>query len=115
MADYTIEVKRGEKDGTLTCREAKVNTTCWWDMSNKKGRIPADTYNGCSATQMATKKLDAIFIPGVPGWTGIFIHPGSGPKASKGCIVIKKAEMVKLYSAIEPKDGRNVTVKVIDS
>jgi hypothetical protein len=114
MASYTIEVERGEKEGTLKCKEAGVNTKCWWELDNKKGRIPAGTYNGCSATQMATKKHNAVFIPNVKGWKGIFIHLGSGPQASDGCIVIKSAEMEKLYDAIEPKDGKNVVVKVVD-
>lgn len=115
MASYTIEIKRGEKEGTLKCSSAKVNTKCWWDLDNKKGRIPAGTYSGCSATTMASKKHNSVFIPNVKGWKGIFIHPGSGPKASDGCVVIKSAEMDKLYDAIEPKDGKNVTVKITDS
>ena len=68
MASYTIEVKRGEKEGKLSCSSAKVNSTCWWDLKNKKGRIPAGTYKGCSATTMATKKYDSVFIPKVKGW-----------------------------------------------
>ena len=115
MASYTIEVKRGEKDGKLTCSAAKVSTTCWWDLKNKKGRIPAGTYKSCSATEMSTKKHKSVFIPKVSGWREIFIHPGSGPGASAGCIVIKTAEMEKLYDAIDPKNGKNVTVKIIDS
>ena len=83
-------------------------------MNNKKGRIPAGTYKKCSATQMATKKYDAIFIPSVSGWKGIFIHQGKGSKASKGCIVIPKSEMLKLHSAVKTPGGKNVTVKVID-
>ena len=114
MASYTIEVKRGEKDGKLTCSAAKVSTTCWWDLKNKKGIIPAGTYKGCSATTMATKKHKSVFIPGVKGWSGIFIHPGTSSKASDGCIAIKPAEMDKLYNAIDPKDGKNVTVKITD-
>lgn len=114
MATYTIAIKRGEKDGTLSCSKAKVKTICWWDMKNKKGKIPAGNYKNCSATQMASKKYDAVFISGVAGWKGIFIHQGSGPKASKGCIVIKKKEMQKLFDAIDPKNGKNVTVKVTD-
>ena len=114
MATYTIDVTRGEKDGKLVCSAAKVSTTCWWDMTNKKGVIPAGTYKGCSATTMATKKHKSVFIPGVTGWSGIFIHPGSSSKASAGCIVIKSKEMDKLYDAIDPKDGKNVTVKVSD-
>lgn len=111
---FTVVVKRGEKDGKLSCSGAKVSTKCWWDMKNKKGRIPSGTYKNCSATQMATKKLNAIFIPGVSGWKGIFIHQGKGPKASKGCIVIPKSEMIKLHSKLETPGGKNVTVKVID-
>ncbi len=115
MASYTIEVTRGEKEGTLICKAAKVKTKCWWDLKNKKGVIPAGTYKNCSATTMDTKKHEAVFIPNVKGWKGIFIHPGSGPGASAGCIVIKGSEMEKLYAAIDPKDGKNVTVKVVDA
>ncbi|MCZ6836276.1 MAG: DUF5675 family protein [Planctomycetota bacterium] len=114
VGNFTVVVKRGEKAGKLTCSGAKISTTCWWDMNNKKGRIPAGTYKGCSATQMATKKYDAIFIPNVSGWKGIFIHQGKGPKASKGCIVIAKSEMMKLHGKLYTKGGKNVTVKVID-
>ena len=115
MASYVIDVTRDESDGTLKCSAAKVNSKCWWDLKNAKGVIPAGTYPGCSATVMATKGHNAIFLPNVKGWKGIFIHVGSGPNASSGCIVIKKAEMEKLHAAIEPKDGKNVTVKITDT
>ena len=89
-----------------------VEATCWWDLLKV---IPAGTYTGCSATIMHKKRLRGIFIPNVPGYIGIFIHVGGGPDASDGCIVCHKAYIDKIWNDIHPKDGRNVTVTVIDS
>ncbi len=51
---YNIEVKRLIKDGTLTYKSTTktVSTKCYWDQDKK---IPAGTYNSCSATTMARK------------------------------------------------------------
>ncbi len=116
---YNIEVKRGKTDGDLTFTSGKttISTKCYWDPLKK---IPAGTYKNCSATTMARKKnskgqpREAVFIPGVTGFSGIFIHMGKKPFAdwSDGCVVIEESKMLEIYKAIKPKDGRNVTVKI---
>ena len=53
-----------------------------------------------------------IFFPSVPGYTGIFIHKGTSSAWSRGCIVIAEQEMLRIWNAITPKDGRNITVIV---
>jgi hypothetical protein len=118
MAAYSINVRRGKKNGTLTYSGgAIVSTTCWWDPVKK---IPAGTYTGCSATTMAKKKnssgqpREAIFLPNVPGFKGIFIHMGTGPGWSDGCVVIVETEILRIYNDILPKNGKNVTVIISD-
>lgn len=116
---YTVNVKRGPKNGTLTFSAPgkKITTPCYWDLAAK---IPAGTYTGCSATTMARKKnsagkpREAIFIPNVPGFSGIFIHMGKPPfeKWSDGCIVIEESKIIEIHNAISPKDGHNVTVTI---
>jgi len=39
---------------------------------------------------------------------------GTGPAWSDGCIVIEEPEMLKIYSAITPKNAQNVTVEITD-
>ena len=117
--NYTINVERRKTEGTLRfdAGKAHVSTTCWWDPDKK---IPAATYSGCSKTTMSTKKnssggpREAIFFPSVPGFTGIFIHMGTSAAWSDGCIVIRESEFLKIYNAITPKGGKNVTVVVKD-
>jgi hypothetical protein len=119
MPIYKISVKRGKREGELTYKGSiNLSTKCWWDLRRK---IPARTYNRCSATTMKTKRntagnpREAIFIPTVPGYSGIFIHMGRNSRWSDGCIVIKENELKKIYDDIKPKDGRNVTVEVTDT
>ncbi len=116
---YKITVKRGKKEGVLTFKSADktITTPCYWNASKK---IPARTYTECSATTMARKKnskgkpREAVFIPNVPGFSRIFIHLGKVPyeKWSDGCIVIPESKIIEIYKAIDPKDGKNVTVAV---
>jgi hypothetical protein len=116
---YSIKVERRARDGTLSFDSgaAHVSTTCWWDLSKP---IPAGTYHKCSATKMATRlnskgnPREGIVIPDVPGFSGIFIHMGTSPDWSNGCIVIDEDEVLKIWNAITPKDGFNVDVQVID-
>ncbi|MAY74312.1 MAG: hypothetical protein CMJ31_06220, partial [Phycisphaerae bacterium] len=92
-------------------------TNCWWDPAV---RIPAGTYSGCSATRMRTKtnsrgeKREGVFLPSVPGHRGIFVHMGTNSSWSDGCIVLPERQMLDMWNDIEPKNGRNVTVHVID-
>jgi|GEM_PF-1397959 len=120
MTTYTIEVIRGAEDGRLTFTHGtvSVDTTCWWKLDNA---IAAKTYTGCSATTMATKKnssggpREAVYLPDAQtGKNGIFIHYGKNASWSDGCIVLVEAEMLKIYNAIAPKNGANVTVVVKD-
>lgn len=118
MASYSITVKRGAQQGDLSyAGSISVQATCWWDPQKK---IPAGTYTGCSATTMATKTnsagnpREAVFIPNVPGFTGIFIHLGTNAAWSDGCIVINESDLLRIYNDITPKNGQNVTVVVQD-
>ncbi len=115
---YTIAIKREtDRKGTLSFKSSSVviDTTCWWDPNEP---ITAGTYNGCSKTIMATKQYRSVFIPGArsPSSTidDIFIHQGTKPEHSDGCFVIVKAEIDRLYNAIVPINGQNVTVIVED-
>lgn len=117
--NYKILVKRSVTDGdlTFTGNGKAIVTKCYWNMNKK---IPKGTYTGCSATTMDTKKnskgspREAIFIPNVKGYSGIFIHMGKKPydKWSDGCIVIDEGKMIDIYNAITPKDARNITIEI---
>lgn len=119
MSSFTIKITRQTAEGQLVFSHNSlvVDTPCWWDLSNK---IPAGTYRSCSATTMATKQnstggpREAVYIPGVPGHSQIFIHMGNSAAWSDGCIVIEEAAMLKIYNAINPKNGHNVTVEISD-
>jgi len=116
---YKITVTRGDEDGTLTFNGGgkMISTTCYWNADKK---IPAGTYANCSATTMSRKKnskgnpREAVFLPNVVGFSGIFIHMGKPPYAqwSDGCIVIEESKIVDIYKAITPKNGHNVTVVI---
>ncbi len=118
-APFEIHVIRtGSDSGTLAffVREGgklkkKFQTKCWWDPKNV---IPAKTYTGCSTTIMKMKRHKAVYLPDEQtGKKGIFIHPGSSPHDSAGCIVIGK-KCIETIFRIVPKNKRNITVKVID-
>ncbi len=57
---------------------------------------------------------ESIFIPGVVGYAGIFIHMGTGPSWSDGCIVVEESNMLKIFRNINPKNAQNVTVSIRD-
>jgi hypothetical protein len=117
MSDYRIYVKREGKDtGTLYYRGTiDISATCWWDPNVK---IPSGTYTQCSATTMHKKKnssgdpREGIYIPNVLGHSQIFVHMGTSPLWSDGCIVIPEEKMLEIYNDIHPKDGRNVTITI---
>ena len=118
MNKYYVNVVRGKSHGLLTYTgRINVSSRCWWDPGKK---IPAGTYAGCSATTMDSKKnssggpREAIFIPKVRGFKGIFIHLGTSPKWSDGCIVIAESDVKRIYRDILEKNGRNVTVVIVD-
>jgi hypothetical protein len=118
MSNYKITVTRGKSSGKLTYSGGiSFTCKCWWDLAKK---IPAATYAGCSATTMTTKKnskgqpREAIFIPNVKGFKGIFIHMGTSPNWSDGCVVISEPYLLKIYNDVHPKNKANVTVAVMD-
>ncbi|GHF82474.1 hypothetical protein [Thalassotalea marina] len=115
---YTIDVVRESADsGTLRFQDGSTNieTPCWWEGGKE---IEARIYKNCSKTVMATKGYISVYIKGAttPGSTveDIFIHKGTSPSASDGCIVIRPSEMSRLYNAINPSNGHNVTINVTD-
>ena len=62
----------------------------------------------------AGKFREAVFIPNVRGFSGIFLNMGKPPCAgwSDGCVVIEEGKMIEIYNVITPKDGRNVKVVI---
>jgi hypothetical protein len=124
---FKIDVVRGSGEkGNLTFQngDVSVDTTCWW---SKDHRIDTGTYTG-AATRMASKddgsdggKRQAIYLGkgvkcnyGTESHDGIFIHKGTGPSWSEGCIVIVEHELLKIWNAISPKEQYNVTIDVSD-
>lgn len=118
MPRYQIIVARSDlREGRGTLRflldhAEKFSTPCWEDPAKL---IPAKDYDSCSATIMATKGHKSIYLPDdQTGKVGIFVHPGSSPKDSEGCIVCAKTRVEEMYDTIKPKDGRNVFVQVVN-
>ncbi|MCV0397345.1 MAG: L,D-transpeptidase [Rhizobiaceae bacterium] len=126
MASYEITVRRNGAAGKLefTGGGVSVNTTCWWDANHV---IVAGEYPSWR-TRMNSKK-DSVTKEKRPGiWLGknvpygdgsktsdgIFIHEGTGPSWSDGCVVLKRDEMMKMWNAIIPDGTANVLVKVVD-
>lgn len=123
---YTINVTRKNGHGTLTFKSGSVNIseTCWWD---KDVVIDAGSYVAY-ATRMANKedgtdggKREGIWLgKNVPyngdGSTanGFFIHKGTGPSWSDGCIVLSGAKVYQMWSEITPKESGNITVTIKD-
>ena len=125
---YEIVVNRSGFTGTIkfSYGNVVVNTPCWWD-SNVVIEARDDGYLSY-ATRMANKldsvtgeKRPAIWLGrgvkyayGARSSNGIFIHEGKNANWSGGCIVADRAEVLKIWLAIVPKDTANVRVKVID-
>lgn len=123
---YTINVLRNGSSGTLTFKSGSVNIseTCWWD---KEVVIDAGTYTGY-ATRMANKddgtdggKREGIWLGTNVPYNGdgstansFFIHKGTGPSWSDGCIVMDSAKVYQMWSEISPKETGNVTVVIKD-
>lgn len=114
MSSYSIKVQRsGASNGTLTFsvdNRVVFTTPCWEDADK---RIPAKTYTGCSATLMASKGYQAVYLPDdQTGRRGIFVHQGTSPNWSEGCIVCAPDKMRKIYETV-PHNCHNVTVTVV--
>lgn len=114
---YTIDITRNTLSGTLRYSNLSIDCKCWWDLQVK---IPAGPYHNCSATTMTHKKSskgsarEAIYFSSVAGHTQIFIHMGTGPIWSDGCIVIEEKYLLQIYNDINPKNGKNVTINIRD-
>ena len=126
MATYEITITRGPETERRSKGTLKYTGTvtrecdCYW---NKDKRIPAGTYERCSKTYMNTAtnskgtKREAIYVNGVEGHDGIFIHYGTNLTNanslavwSKGCIVMHEDDVLAIWNDIVPTDGFNVTV-----
>jgi hypothetical protein len=123
---YNIDVMRKSKDGILSFTNGSINivTTCWWD---PEVVIDAGTYTAY-ATRMANKtdgtdggNREGIWLgKGVPynsgggKSNGIFIHKGTNPSWSDGCIVLPGALVYQMWSSIHPKEQPIITVTVRD-
>lgn len=115
MSSYRIEIERIDRsvcDGDLRFfvdDQQRFATPCWEDAEKL---IPAKTYTGCSTTTMASKGHKAVFLPDEQtGRRGIFIHPGSRPADSEGCIVADRQRVEEIYNTV-PRDQRNIVVIV---
>lgn len=123
-----IRVERGKAPtwrGELTYKgNIHMSVNCYW---NPGKRIPAYDSTVCSKTFMDTKKnsagtrREAIFLPSVPGFRGIFIHYGKNLNKvdqvciwSDGCIVLDEAHLLAIWNDITPLNGHNVRVTVVD-
>jgi hypothetical protein len=114
MANYVVEVRRISKDsGTLTFKvdgNRKFTTKCW---ENPGKRIPAKTYRGCSTTHMHSRGWKSVYLPDPQtGRRGIFIHGGTKPSHSEGCIVCRSSKVHEIFDTIGPTNGKNVKVIV---
>ncbi|MEO1110209.1 MAG: hypothetical protein AAFX90_20040 [Pseudomonadota bacterium] len=125
QSEYTVTVTRTGDIGKLEFSSGSVslNETCYLDPNVT---IAAGTYVNCSKTRMTSKKdsvtgelRPSIYLPDavVPGTDNhsIFIHEGTDAGGSGGCIVLDRTKMRAMWDEIQPMDGRNVTVKVIDA
>lgn len=122
LKTYTVRITRpsaaNSDEGVLNFTDGSVtiNVRCWWDKTN---RISAGTYKSCSKTYMNKSKIEAIYLPdAVSKATGakeIFIHRGSGPANSLGCIAVETDAFATLWNHIAPMNGFNITVIVADA
>ncbi|MBT0957283.1 hypothetical protein IV417_07795 [Alphaproteobacteria bacterium KMM 3653] len=125
-ASYLIDVLRKENDGILTFTGGGVNvsTTCWWDPNMV---INAGKY-AAYATRMSNKddgvngaKREGIWLgrgvkynKGANSGNGAFIHKGTGPSWSDGCIIVVESELLAIWNAIQPKETANIEVTIRD-
>lgn len=95
--------------------KVNVTTACWRNLA--KPKIKAGTHVGIG-TNMRSTACRAIWLPDVTGSRGkkdIFIHSGSGPSSSEGCIVVRQPEFAKAWLNIHPKNTRNISVVIADA
>ncbi len=111
-ATYAVVAQRelAKKGGTLTFRvngKEKFSTQFW-----ERFPIPAGTFTG-SGEVMAKKKRNAIYLLNVPGRKGIFIHKGTDPSWSDGCLVLADKFVQQMFKAVSPSK-KNVSIVVRD-
>ena len=126
---YEIVVNRSGFTGTINFSHGNVvvNTPCWWDKdvvieANDDGYLSYATRMAKKHDSVNTKeKRPAIWLGkgvkyahGARSSNEIFIHEGKNASWSDGCIVADRAEILKIWLAIVPKETANVLVKVID-
>ncbi|HET9902493.1 MAG TPA: hypothetical protein VFQ27_02185 [Xanthobacteraceae bacterium] len=128
MASYEINVIRYGKSGWLIFNSGDVSvfTTCWWDPNvvideNSDGYVAYATHMANKNDSVTHEKRPAIWLGkgvkyanGSRRSNGIFIHEGKNSGWSDGCIVAERAEVLKIWNAIVPKETDNVLVKVVD-
>ncbi len=126
MAKYTIEVVRGDGSGTLNFSSDGVNvsTTCWWDskMVIVEGSYMAAATFMSNKTNSKGTKREGIWLGkgvkyngGANTGNGAFIHMGTSPSWSEGCIVCKEADLLLIWNVITPKEQMNIEVIVKDA
>jgi len=88
----------GSTSGTLRFPAAGINETCWFASDTPVSR---GSYTG-QATYMATKTDSRTggARKGIYMFGNIFIHEGSDPTWSQGCIVISYDSMQRLWNYI---------------
>jgi hypothetical protein len=106
--------------------DVSVSTPCWWDLEVE---IDAKSDGYVSYATRLAHKNDSVTGEKRPGiWLGkgvkyahgtkssneIFIHEGNNAGWSDGCIVANRGEVLKIWTAINPKESANVLVKVTD-
>ncbi len=118
--NFSIEIRRPSapaQQGTLKFSHegTTIEAPCWWDKDN---RIDAGTYLQCSKAFMTTSGLPAIYLPDAiskaTGAKTIFIHRGESELNSLGCFAVKTSQFEVLWPLLQPMNGRNITVTIMD-
>jgi hypothetical protein len=130
MAGYNIYIDRVGEDWGWLYYEGGITlrTQCWYAADV---RIPPGTYEGCAKTYLdraytidkktgkksllAGTDWQGIFIP-QPSGNGyvneIFIHKGTGPGDSRGCIIVRHNDLMAIWNDITPREKPIVTVTI---
>jgi hypothetical protein len=114
---YTITINMsGDDQGTISCPEMGISETCWYQKGTPLQPTRSGeriTYNG-TLTNMDKKGHKSIYLFG-----NYFIHPGSNPEDSDGCIVFRG--MRTLFDKLQSDNPKNLngdsgnTIRVVIS